>query len=60
MSAETDKVVRLPVPVVPDYDSAANDKRNERLFDWAKAVFKRLGLDQVVAQVRSKSYAASP
>jgi predicted P-loop ATPase len=47
------KIIQLPVLVVPDADDRADDQRNRRLFDWAKAVLRQLGLDQAIAQARS-------
>ena len=53
-----DKVVKLPVPASQDAQDAdehsrADTERNRRLFEWADAVLKRLGLDKVVAAARS-------
>jgi predicted P-loop ATPase len=49
------KVIKLPVPVSPDADehARADTQRNQRLFDWADAVLKKLGLDEEVAAARS-------
>ena len=49
------KVIKLPVPVSQDADehARADTQRNQRLFDWADAVLKRLRLDKAVAAARS-------
>src|SRR5262249_42601857 len=31
----------------------ADDRRNQRLFDWARGVLSRLGLDRAIAQART-------
>jgi predicted P-loop ATPase len=46
-------VVQLPVLVSSDADERADDQRNRRLFDWARAVLNRIGLDQAVARAQS-------
>ena len=45
----------MPVPASQDADehARADTQRNQRLFDWADAVLKRLGLDKAVAAARS-------
>jgi predicted P-loop ATPase len=50
-----EKIVQLPVPVALDADDRvhADDRRNQRLFDWARGVLKRLGLDRAIAQART-------
>jgi hypothetical protein len=53
-----DKVVKLPVPAAQqakgaDEHARADTERNQRLFDWADAVFKKLGLDKAVAAAKS-------
>ena len=48
--------IKLPVPAPPpnaDAHARADTQRNQRLFDWAEAVLKRLGLDKAVAAARS-------
>ena len=45
------KIVRLPVPA-PDVDDA-NNERTERLFDWAVAVLKGLGIEQEIKRANS-------
>ena len=49
------KVISLPVPASQDADdhARADTQRNQRLFDWADAVLKKLGLDKAVAAARS-------
>ena len=49
------KVISLPVPASQDAEdhARADTQRNQRLFDWADAVLKRLGLDKAVAAARS-------
>ena len=49
------KVIKLPVPASQDADehARADTQRNQRLFDWADAVLKRLGLDKAMAAARS-------
>jgi predicted P-loop ATPase len=49
------KVIKLPVSVSPDADehARADTQRNQRLFDWADAVLKKLGLDKEVAAAQS-------
>ena len=49
------KVIKLPVPASQDADdhARADTQRNQRLFDWADAVLKRLRLDKAVAAARS-------
>ena len=49
------KVIKLPVPVSQDADehARADTERNQRLFDWADVVLKRLRLDKAVAAARS-------
>src|SRR5262245_7984142 len=49
------KVVRLPVQVAQDADAhaRANTERTRRLFAWADATLKRLGLDQTVLRAKS-------
>ena len=49
------KVIKLPVPASQDADehARADTQRNQRLFDWADVVLKRLGLDKAVAAARS-------
>ena len=49
------KVINLPVPASQDADehARADTQRNQRLFDWADAVLKRLRLDKAVAAARS-------
>ena len=52
-----DKIVKLPVPASQDKDADAHARaetqRDQRLFDWADAVLKRLGLDKAVADAKS-------
>ena len=46
----------LPIPTPPpnaDAHARADTERNRRLFDWAEAVLKALGLDKAVAAARS-------
>ena len=48
--------IKLPNPTPPpnaDAHARADTERNRRLFDWAEAVLKALGLDMAVAAVRS-------
>jgi Virulence-associated protein E-like domain len=49
------KVISLPVPASQDAEdhARADTQRNQRLFDWADAVLKRLRLDKAVAATRS-------
>ena len=49
------KVISLPVPASQDAEdhARADTQRNQRLFDWADAVLKRLRLDKAVAAARS-------
>jgi predicted P-loop ATPase len=49
------KVIKLPVSVSPDADehARADTQRNQRLFDWADVVLKKLGLDKEVAAAQS-------
>jgi hypothetical protein len=49
------KVINLPVPASPDADEHArtDTQRNQRLFDWADAVLKRLRLDKAVGGTKS-------
>ena len=49
------KVIKLPVPASQDADehARADTQRNQRLFDWANAVLKRLRLDKAVAAARA-------
>jgi hypothetical protein len=49
------KVINLPVPASPEADehARADTQRNQRLFDWADAVLKRLRLDKAVAGAKS-------
>jgi predicted P-loop ATPase len=49
------KVISLPVPVSQDAEdhARADTLRNQRLFDWADAVLKRLRLDKAVAAAKS-------
>ena len=52
------EVVKLPVPGSQDAQNAdeharAETQRNQRLFDWADAVLRRLGLDKAVADAKS-------
>jgi predicted P-loop ATPase len=49
------KIIHLPVSTTQDADEHArkDTKRNRRLFDWADAVLKRLGLDKAVAAAKS-------
>ena len=51
----TNKVIKLPVPASQDADepARADTERNQRLFDWADAVLRKLGLDKAVAAARS-------
>jgi predicted P-loop ATPase len=50
-----EKIVQLPVPVALDSDDRvhADDRRNQQLFDWARGVLSRLGLDRAIAQART-------
>ena len=53
-----DKIVKLPVPASPqdkdaDEHARTETQRNQRLFDWADAVLKRLGLNKAVAGAKS-------
>ena len=48
--------IKLPIPTPPpnvDAYARADTDRNQRLFDWAEAVLKALGLDKAVAAARS-------
>ena len=48
--------IKLPIPTPPpnaDAHARADTERNRRLFDWAEAVLKALGLDKAVAAARS-------
>jgi predicted P-loop ATPase len=47
--------IKLPVPASQDADeyARADTQRNQRLFDWADGVLKRLGLDKDVTAARS-------
>jgi predicted P-loop ATPase len=48
--------IKLPIPTPPpnaDAHARADTERNRRLFDWAEAVLKTLGLDKAVAAARS-------
>ena len=48
--------IKLPIPAPPptaDAHARADTERNRRLFDWAEAVLKSLGLDKAVATARS-------
>lgn len=49
------KVINLPVPASQGADehARADTQRNQRLFAWAEAVLKKLGLDRAVAAARS-------
>jgi len=52
------EVVKPPVPASQDAQDAdeharADTERNQRLFDWADAVLRRLGLNKAVADARS-------
>jgi hypothetical protein len=49
------KVISLPVPASQGADeyARADTQRNQRLFAWADAVLKKLGLDKAVAAARS-------
>jgi len=49
------KVISLPAPASQDAEDHARDdtQRNQRLFDWADTVLKRLRLDKAVAGARS-------
>jgi predicted P-loop ATPase len=49
------KVISLPVAASQDAEdhARADTQRNQRLFDWADAVLKRLRLDKAVAAARS-------
>jgi predicted P-loop ATPase len=49
------KVLGLPVPASQDAEdhARADTQRNQRLFDWADAVLKKLGLDKEVAAAKS-------
>ena len=48
-------VINLPVPASQDADehARADTQRKQRLFDWADAVLKRLGLAKALAAARS-------
>jgi hypothetical protein len=50
------KILTLPVPLA-DADEAntddVNSERNQRLFDWAFAVLKRLGIEQAINRATS-------
>lgn len=49
-------LIKLPIPTPPpkaDAHARADTERNRRLFDWAEAVLKALGLDKAVAAARS-------
>jgi predicted P-loop ATPase len=50
-----EKIVKLPVPAFRDADdhAQADTQRNQRLFDWADAVLRKLGLDKAIAAARS-------
>src|ERR1700683_756574 len=52
---EMAKLISLPVPASQDAEdhARADTQRNQRLFDWADAVLKRLRLDKAVAAARS-------
>ena len=44
--------IKLPIPKPPpnaDAHARADTERNRRLFDWAEAVLKALGLDMAKA-----------
>jgi predicted P-loop ATPase len=47
--------IKLPIPASQDTDDCAraDTERNQRLFDWAEAVLRRLRLDKAVAAARS-------
>ena len=49
------ELIKLPVPASQDADdyARADTQRNQRLFDWADGVLKRLGLDKAVAAAKS-------
>ncbi len=49
------KIIHLPVSTTQDADEHArkDTERNRRLFDWADAVLKRLGLDKAVTAAKS-------
>ena len=49
------KVIQLPTPASQDADehARADTQRNQRLFEWADTVLKRLRLDKAVAAARS-------
>jgi predicted P-loop ATPase len=51
------KVVNLPIPATSyknaDEHARAETERNQRLFAWADALLKRLGLDKAVARAKS-------
>jgi len=49
------KVMKLPVPVAlsAEEHARAETERRQRLFDWAEAVFKELGLIKALAAARS-------
>src|SRR5690348_4453426 len=49
------KVVKLPVPIArtTDEHARADTERNRRLFAWAHAVLKKLGVDKAVTAARS-------
>ena len=50
-----EKILKLPVPASRDADdhAQADTQRNQRLFDWADAVLRKLGLDKAIAAARS-------
>jgi len=53
-----DKIVKLPIPAAQqakgaDEHARADTERNQRLFDWADAVLKQLGLHKAVADAKS-------
>ena len=55
-----EKILKLPVPAPRDADdhAQADTQRNQRLFDWADAVLRKLGLDKAIAaRGRSRSCA---
>ena len=56
MSPDNRNVVGFPIPVSQqdaDAHARSDTQRNQRLFDWAEAVLKTLGLDKEVAAARS-------